>query len=677
MKFLAVLLLLIAGVAHADTPTPYYPRSFDKNQSMGAINQNLDDITGRNRNKLNYQLGDFTCNTTDVLTGVSSKGGYVFGGTCSNFASLIVQNSTVTTALPVTGTGTPGNPVTLSDPTNLHVVTVSSNITITGLTTGTTFLANALITKDPWVDIRSFASVTGCKNDGSTNCLQAFNMALQVLGSSGGVIFIPTGVWMTTDSIAATNLEGVTFRGEGEGSIIWAHDFNGRHFDFTDSDFIQIEDLTLRGDGINAVKSTGGIIFRLFNNGNTEGNVLRNLVIGGGASDGCSGVNCGVSNSCLVMDTPITTVLERVKADGCVGDGYYLHDGTSLTLNSVYAILGTEAGFELENMTYTTLNACASEVFGIGYWFENSKAITLNATGAESNINRSVAFPGVGYQVDSGTVTCLACYARSNDGGNVVELGTGHFDRIDYKDFDSGEVTTKINSVIIRSNGKFGMNVSTPATTMDIVGSFQAGSGAIKSTITATGELMSGSSVTATAFFGDGSHLTGIPSSGSISGFLLKSGDTMTGQLTISGSSLTVGYGISAGTITVTSSATASSYFGDGQNLSNSPFGSAPTSYVVLVSTDYRSAQQMTVDVDGAYRLTPATYGNGNFLLLTVSGSKRWFSADSKDGVFRLVLVNTSSPNQSVILFDPSGARWLASFDSGGYITISPLTGGI
>lgn len=424
--------------------------------------------------------------------------------------------------------------------------------TMTGQLNATTVTATALITKDPWVDIRSFSGATGCTNDGLNNCLQAFNMALQIVKSSGGTIFIPTGVWMTTDSIAGTNLEGISFVGEGPHSVIWAHDFNGRNFDFTDSDFIRIENLNLQGDGINAVKSTGGIIFRLNSHGNTEGNVIRNVIIGGGGADGCSGVTCGVTNTCLSMDTPITSLIEGVKADGCVGDGFFFKNGTSLTLNNDYAILGTQAGFEFLNMTYTSINSCASEVFGIGYWFENSKAITLNASGAESNINRSVSFPGSGYQVDSGTVTCLACYARSNDGGNVVELGTGHFDRIDYKDYETGEVTTKLNGFIIRSNGNVGIGVSTPAATMDVVGSAQFGSGAIKSTMTSTGEVIGRSSFTASAFFGDGSHLTGIPSTGSISGiYVLKTGDTMTGQLTISGSSLTASYGINAGSATI------------------------------------------------------------------------------------------------------------------------------
>ncbi len=71
------------------------------------------------------------------------------------------------------------------------------------------------------------------------------------------------------------------------------------------------------------------------------------------------------------------------------------------------------------------------------------------------------------------------------------------------------------------------------------------------------------SSVTASAFFGDGSHLSGI-ASGS---FVPTAGGTMTGQLTISGASETVtgagglgvSYGLSAGSATLSGGLTASS----------------------------------------------------------------------------------------------------------------------
>ncbi|HVE15061.1 MAG TPA: hypothetical protein VNI01_16825, partial [Elusimicrobiota bacterium] len=106
----------------------------------------------------------------------------------------------------------------------------------------------------------------------------------------------------------------------------------------------------------------------------------------------------------------------------------------------------------------------------------------------------------------------------------------------------------------ITETGNIGIGTSSPAVLFDVNGAAQFGSGAAKSTFTALGGLFvasgssitlsgpngylsSASSVTASAFFGDGSHLTGIAGGGS---FVSKTGDTMSGQLTINGSSLTV-----------------------------------------------------------------------------------------------------------------------------------------
>ena len=71
-------------------------------------------------------------------------------------------------------------------------------------------------------------------------------------------------------------------------------------------------------------------------------------------------------------------------------------------------------------------------------------------------------------------------------------------------------------------------------------------------TITGAGGLLvSGDSVTASAFFGDGSHLTGIPSTSSISGsYVPLAGGVMTGALTVTGTSIT-----------------ANSFFGDASHL--------------------------------------------------------------------------------------------------------------
>ncbi|MFI5361720.1 MAG: hypothetical protein ACHQ49_07100, partial [Elusimicrobiota bacterium] len=107
------------------------------------------------------------------------------------------------------------------------------------------------------------------------------------------------------------------------------------------------------------------------------------------------------------------------------------------------------------------------------------------------------------------------------------------------------------------------------------------GTGVAIATFTSAGDLLvpagvsagtftATSSVTASAFFGDGSHLTGIPSTGSISGFFVpQAGGTMTGSLNMN--NVAVNLTGSAGNVTSGSSVTASAFFGDGSHLAGIP----------------------------------------------------------------------------------------------------------
>lgn len=100
MIFMLSALMALASVANADTPAPFYPRQFNTNQSLGAINQNLSDMTGRNTDKLVPIVGDQACAPGQSLTGATEKGGYIFGGTCtaatSSSSNTFTGNNTFT-----------------------------------------------------------------------------------------------------------------------------------------------------------------------------------------------------------------------------------------------------------------------------------------------------------------------------------------------------------------------------------------------------------------------------------------------------------------------------------------------------------------------------------------------------------------------------------------------------
>ncbi len=107
----ALLAFFFAVSARADTPVPYLPRQFNTDQSMGAINENLRDITGRNRDNLVPVVADNACPAGYALTGATQKQGYIFGGTCSsvsqsvNFSSAPVSAPSVTRLNMTAGSG--------------------------------------------------------------------------------------------------------------------------------------------------------------------------------------------------------------------------------------------------------------------------------------------------------------------------------------------------------------------------------------------------------------------------------------------------------------------------------------------------------------------------------------------------------------------------------------------
>lgn len=293
----------------------------------------------------------------------------------------------------------------------------------------------------------AFANIIdyGAVADDTTDCYAAIMATITAL-NNGGTILIPEGTFKIRNEIELNALSGYRFLGVGEKSIIHAEGFNGRHFRFTDCDSIVIEDMKLIGDTIDSSLSTGGIYFRLVNNDNTAYNVLRNLYI------------TDITNTAVTMNTPILTVIENVVGRMCLGDCFYVWGGTSVVFNSCYAVTSTECGFNLYNMTYCSLNGCAAEVNGVGYNFENSKAIVLNGCGCEDPIHRSTNFPGYAYQVISGSVvTAIGCYNRGADAvGDCrnIEVGS-RFDVINFKDNDASDAsnTTDLNTLHIDVNG--------------------------------------------------------------------------------------------------------------------------------------------------------------------------------------------------------------------------------
>ena len=161
---------------------------------------------------------------------------------------------------------------------------------------------------------------------------------------------------------------------------------------------------------------------------------------------------------------------------------------------------------------------------------------SAGANGGNANRNTFLGYQA-GYNTNGGNnniyIGYNAGYGNTSTSDSII-LG--------YNQTSGGSSTLNIGGVLYGNllAGTIGISRTTQGAALDVVSTGTASnqfaqiwrdsSGAIKSSMSATGEMM------AVKFLGDGSGLTGITASGAVQ----KTGDTMTGQLTLSGSTLTV-----------------------------------------------------------------------------------------------------------------------------------------
>lgn len=170
-----------------------------------------------------------------------------------------------------------------------------------------------------------------------------------------------------------------------------------------------------------------------------------------------------------------------------------------------------------------------------------------------------------------GHISLVRISGTSTSGGirvsSSVWLDSGTYLMIGGTATVAGNAFSVGTSTFVVSGGLVGIGTTAPAQALDV-----------------RGNIISAASVTASAFFGYGGSLVGIPSSGSIVGvYVAKAGGAMSGGLVMSGSSITLtGDG---GTITSASSITANAFFGNGAGLTNVSEGNTFTSTKTFTNT--------------------------------------------------------------------------------------------
>ena len=314
-----------------------------------------------------------------------------------------------------------------------------------------------------YVNVKEFGAV----GDGIVDDAAAINNAIASL-TSGGVVLFPSGYYCIKSQITLTGKHGLTLRGVGHGenttylgTNIYATGYNGHHFRGIDCVGVSIENMNLTAEGQDSSFAVGGIYFSISSNSNNPYHTFKDLFI----SD--------ISNSGISIGTPIMTNFNNVTVRKCVGSSFNVWNGTSTTWTNCYANNATEAGWLLTGMTYCTLQGCAAESAGVGYYFDNSKSISVMGCGTEAIINRGGAFNGYAYRSINGSnaITLYDCYDRISETGTFSESAGGILDYINHKT-DSNAQITKIHSLPASSSvytDTYNMGATNLQTALDTV----------------------------------------------------------------------------------------------------------------------------------------------------------------------------------------------------------------
>lgn len=277
----------------------------------------------------------------------------------------------------------------------------------------------------------------GAKGDGTTDDTVAIQNALNAVHvAGGGWVLFPTGKFLITAVL--TVYSNTTLQGAAQNATTIIQNGTQAHVHGKDVSYVTIRDMTFQGPGMDASWG-GGIGFDRETNGNTEAINFENITISGIVGNGLS-INC-----------PITSIFTNVKVVGIVGDGFWFYgSGTSVTMNSCYAITCTQAGYNLDQLNYSTLNSCAVEVCGIGFYLTGiCNNVALIGCGAEDEIHRNDDYPGIDYKIAGGVGnTLISCYSRNNVDTGILVTG-GNLTIIGYR-----QIGTCPNSVVVDSDAQ-------------------------------------------------------------------------------------------------------------------------------------------------------------------------------------------------------------------------------
>lgn len=223
--------------------------------------------------------------------------------------------------------------------------------------------------------------------DGVTDDTQALQNAITAIGSRGGTLYLPYGVYRLTKPL--TPRDNLSIDGDGRSAtrLVQAnpdadaiHNTNGAQANLAIRDLDIRGPSTGRGMGINLGSLTVGSAYLSLERVNVQG-------FGGGG---------------LQLNRWQTSTLTNVRSQGHGGHPFNICHGTSWDIRACYALSSANIGFRLAGVNYCKLSALAADKCAGAYLLNHVSAVTMSACGAEAVDSTSPNYPGAAVVINGG-----------------------------------------------------------------------------------------------------------------------------------------------------------------------------------------------------------------------------------------------------------------------------------
>ena len=167
-------------------------------------------------------------------------------------------------------------------------------------------------------------------------------------------------------------------------------------------DFVGVQSVYTSSGGT-ATFSTQGSGGILLTEGNPDqsGSNLNNILISNVLVQ-------GAKRHGVMIYGGMASKIQNTRVRNAGGHGFYIAgSSTSISLDTCYTSGNYLSGFCLHSTTYSTLNNCASDSNGLGYWIRSCNSITMSSCGVEAcQVRSSIPYNlGITLPSSAGTVT--------------------------------------------------------------------------------------------------------------------------------------------------------------------------------------------------------------------------------------------------------------------------------